>query len=94
MTAVNNGGPNDLPLLLVDSEGPVAAGQTSWQHLKARDNWDKPRPVSDDQAFLMVEVMETWFIADRHYYGFHCGSVSCMVNLSIIFYCGSKRKYR
>lgn len=65
LTAVNNGGPNDLPLLLVDSEDPVAPGQTSWQHLKARDNWDKPRGVSDDQAFLMVEVMETWFIADR-----------------------------
>lgn len=65
LTAVNNGGPNDLPLLLVDGEAPVKPGQTIWQHLKALDNWDKPNGASDDQAFLMVEVMETWLIADR-----------------------------
>jgi hypothetical protein len=65
LTAVSNGGPNDLPLLLVDSEGPVKPGQTSWQHLKTRDNWDKPNGAADDQVFLMVEVMETWFIADK-----------------------------
>ena len=64
VTAVNNRGPNDLLLLLVDSEGPVKLGQTSWQHLKTRDDWDRPNGVADDQAFLMVEVMETWFIAD------------------------------
>jgi hypothetical protein len=65
LTAVNNSGPNDLPLLLVDSEAPVKPGHTTWQHLKARDNWDRPTGVSEDQAFLMVEVMETWLIADR-----------------------------
>lgn len=65
LTAVNYGGPNDLPLLLFDSEAPVKTGHTSWQHLKARDNWDRPNGASDDQAFLMVEVMETWLIADR-----------------------------
>ena len=54
-----------LPLLLVDSEGPVAPGQTAWQHLRVRDNWAKPAGASDDQAFLMVQVMETWFLADR-----------------------------
>jgi len=53
-----------LPLLLVDSEGPVAPGQTAWQHLRVRDNWTKPAGASDDQAFLMVQVMETWFLAD------------------------------
>jgi hypothetical protein len=29
------------------------------------DEWEKPEGVTDDQAFLMVQVMETWFIADR-----------------------------
>lgn len=65
LTAVENAGANDLPLLLVDSEGPVTLGHTVWQHLKARDNWDKPNGASNDQAFMMVQVMETWFIADR-----------------------------
>ena len=55
----------DLPLLLVDAEEGVAEGQTVWQHLKSRDNWDKPSGAGDDQAFLMVQVMETWFLADR-----------------------------
>ena len=66
-TAVRSRKPNELPLLLVDSEGPVAQGHTTWQHLKARpgDDWDKPNGATDDQAFLMVQVMETWFIADR-----------------------------
>jgi hypothetical protein len=62
-------------MLLVDSEEAVAPGHTVWQHLKARpsDGWDKPNGASDDQAFLMVQVMETWFLADhamlRSYFG-------------------------
>ena len=65
LTASANRKANELPLLLVDSEEPVQAGHTVWQHLKARDGWDKPAGAADDQAFLMVQVMETWFIADR-----------------------------
>jgi hypothetical protein len=64
-TAVTHRTPGTLPLLLVDSEGPIHPGHTVWQHLKAHDNWDPPPEVSDDQAFLMVEIMETWFLADR-----------------------------
>lgn len=64
-----------MPLLLVDSEGPVHSSHTVWQHLKARDNWDRPPAVSEDHAFLMVEIMETWFLADRaalhDYFGPH-----------------------
>jgi hypothetical protein len=62
-TAVSNPRPGVLPLLLVDSEDPVQLGHTVWQHLKARDDWDQPEGT-DDQAFLMVQVMETWFLAD------------------------------
>jgi hypothetical protein len=65
ITALRSAKAGDLPLLLVDAEGAVAMGQTVWQHLKSRDNWDKPAGVGDDQAFLMVQVMETWFLADR-----------------------------
>jgi len=67
VTAVRNPQPDGLPLLLVDSETAVQRGRTVWEHLKARpgDNWDKPKEAKDDQAFLMVQVMESWFVADR-----------------------------
>ena len=66
-TAVRTPRANQIPILLVDSEGPVAEGHTAWQHLKARpdDRWDRPAGASDNQAFLMVQLMETWFLADR-----------------------------
>ena len=64
-TAVRNPRPGELPLLLVDSEGAVAPTTSVWQHLKARDGWDRPGTTADDQAFLMVQLMETWFLADR-----------------------------
>src|SRR5580658_8201552 len=62
VTAVRNPESEVLPLLLVDSEIGVARGNTVWQHLKSRpgDNWEKPEGVADDQAYLMVQVMETW----------------------------------
>jgi len=67
VTAARNPRPGLLALLLVDSECAVAKGKTVWEHLKSRpeDNWDKPEGVTDDQAFLMVQVMESWFVADR-----------------------------
>ncbi|MEE8585345.1 MAG: DUF4276 family protein [Acidobacteriota bacterium] len=74
LTAVRNPREGDLPLLLVDSEGPVAAGHSVWQHLKARDGWDRPQGASDDQAFLMVQLMETWFLADRKLLQEHFGA--------------------
>jgi hypothetical protein len=64
-TALGNHRHDELPLLLVDSEGSVKPGHTVWQHLKARDNWDRPAGAIDDGAFLMVQVMETWFLTDR-----------------------------
>ena len=54
----------ELPILVVDSESSVAANRTSWHHLEAQDSWQKPQNTSDDQAFLMVQLMETWFLAD------------------------------
>ncbi len=54
-----------LPLLLLDSEDPVKEGHTAWQHLKFRDDMDRPAGALDNQAYLMVQVMETWFLADR-----------------------------
>ena len=62
-----------IALLLVDSEDPVTA-RTAWQHLSIRESsWERPPDSSDDQFHLMVQVMESWFLADRvalaDYYG-------------------------
>lgn len=61
-TALRSARPGDFPVLLVDSEAAVAA--IPWEHLRARDNWDKPPGADDDQAQLMVQCMESWFLAD------------------------------
>ena len=50
-------------LLLVDAEGPVTT-QEAWQHLKANDSWDRPANATDGQCHLMVQAMESWFLAD------------------------------
>ena len=74
-TAIGNARPGHLPLLLVDSEAKVASGQSPWQHLHARDGWERPRDARDEQAYVMVQVMETWLLADRDtlrsYFGAH-----------------------
>lgn len=64
-TAVKNRRPDELPLLLVDSEDLVAAGRSPWQHLEERDGWTQPPGAGSDDAFLMIACMETWFLADR-----------------------------
>ena len=58
----NQGG---ISLLLVDAERPVdQAG--AWEHLQgAPDEWPRPDDAADDQCHLMVEIMESWFLADR-----------------------------
>ena len=56
---------DDLAVLLVDSEGPVATDVGPWRHLKDRDGWDKPAGATDDHVHLMVQCMEAWFLADR-----------------------------
>ena len=51
-------------MLLVDSDEPVIE-QGPWQHLKVHRNWDRPAGASDSQCHLMIQVMESWFLADR-----------------------------
>ena len=56
--------------LLVDSEGPVSATPTL--HLAQRDGWHL-QFADGDAIHLMVQVMETWIVADvgavSRYYG-------------------------
>ena len=54
-----------MSLLLVASEAPVAPTHGVWRHLQMHDGWGRPPDAGDDQAFLMVQVMETWLLADR-----------------------------
>ena len=54
----------DLVILLVDSEGPVGS-PGAWGYLRTRDGWQRPLGTSEDQAHLMVQCMEAWFLADR-----------------------------
>ena len=63
---------NGSAMLLVDAEEPVKEAG-SWRHLKVREDWDCPDGATDDQCHLMVQFMESWFLADRdalkEYYG-------------------------
>lgn len=58
----------EFVILLVDSEGPVGAAG-SWAYLRNRDNWRRPTRSTEDQAHLMVQCMEAWFLADRQALG-------------------------
>lgn len=62
-TAVKTADDNELPMLLVDSEDAVS--ESPRQHLHSRDGWVCPDGVRDEQTHLMVQVMESWFLADR-----------------------------
>ncbi|MGD0777139.1 MAG: DUF4276 family protein [Candidatus Solibacter sp.] len=65
-TSHENAGPDDLPILLVDSEAPVAEADP-WEHVRLRpdDGWQRPDNASQDQIHLMVQAMEAWFHADK-----------------------------
>ena len=65
LVAVREAGDNELPVLLVDSEGPVKEGQSTWEYLRDNDGWRPPAGADDNQAYLMVQAMETWLMADR-----------------------------
>ena len=62
--AVRRAKDDRIPILLVDSEGTVQRNNRPWQHLRSRDGWERPAGVSESQAQLMVQNMESWFLAD------------------------------
>lgn len=66
-TAVDCSKDGDIAFLLVDAESSVKTQYKDrpWSHLKERDDWDKPEKASERQAHLMVQVMESWFLADK-----------------------------
>ena len=64
-TALGSRNAEEFIVLLVDSEGPVADGAGPWLHLRTRDDWEKPDEATDENAHLMVQCMEAWFLADK-----------------------------
>jgi hypothetical protein len=75
---------NEIALLLVDSEEPLANINPTWAHLQARDQWQPPPEATDNQVLLMVTCMETWLVTDRQalqlFYG-HCLRESALPSL-------------
>jgi len=59
----NKTSPEAFNVLLVDSEVPVARLSSPRTHLKQHDGWDLTEIV-DDAIHLMIQIMETWIIAD------------------------------
>ena len=51
-------------VLLVDAEAPISPGQTIWTHLKQQDRWEPPNGATEENTHLMVQCMESWFLAD------------------------------
>jgi len=70
--SLQSGKPDEFPTLLVDSEAAVSAIKP-WDHLSSRDKWKRPHNAQDEQAHLMVQCMEAWFLADidtlENYFG-------------------------
>lgn len=63
-TAFGSRRAEELIILLVDSEGPVADRSEPWLRLRERNGWEKPDDATDENAHLMVQCMEAWFLAD------------------------------
>ncbi|MCX6641219.1 MAG: DUF4276 family protein [bacterium] len=80
----------DFIILLVDSEDQVSDTTKPWAHLRARDDWEKPKAAKNENAHLMVQVMESWFYADKEglaeFYGdgFHVKSLSSNIDIEVI----------
>jgi hypothetical protein len=67
-TAVQQDDATTRSALLVDSEDPVqgtCSGATAIAHLDTRDRKNLRPVTTDEKCHLMVQVMETWFMADH-----------------------------
>ena len=64
---------DDIIMLLVDSEDRVADINSTWEHLRQRDGWQRPRNAADEDVLFMTTSMETWIVADRETLHAHFG---------------------
>ena len=65
--------PQSLNLMLVDSDDAVAENESARAFLQNKYKKWKLQTVKDEQCYLMVRIMESWFIADvdalKEFYG-------------------------
>ena len=64
-TALGSASEEAFIVLLVDAEGPLGNDSGPWRHLEVQDNWTRPPRAVDENAHLMVQCMEAWFLADK-----------------------------
>ena len=66
--------PNSVNVLLIDSEGPST--QDLLGQVRRHAHWDNTldSQIADKQIHFMVQVMESWFLADRQALGAYYGS--------------------
>ncbi len=59
-------------LCLIDSEHPVL-GEDPWAHVKRHEGWERPAAASATALHFMVQLTESWFLADanalKRYFG-------------------------
>ncbi len=65
--------PQSFNLLLVDSDEAVAEDETACDFLQKKYRKWKLKTIKDEQCHLMVQIMESWFLADidalKSFYG-------------------------
>jgi hypothetical protein len=77
-------------LLLVDAEDHVVDGDGPWEHLRKHDGWARPNDAEQDSGHLMVQCMESWFMADKEslveFYGqgFNANALPARVEIELI----------
>jgi len=59
--------PNDLCVLLVDSETLAPITTNVWDIVKNRkgDGWEKPNWANEKHLYLMAHMVETWLLTDQ-----------------------------
>ena len=59
--------PNDLCVILVDSEMAVPSGTRVWDVVGSRkgDGWKCPSWATEEHLYLMVNFVETWIVSDH-----------------------------
>ena len=73
VNAISHASDGEVVMLLVDSEDPIADINRTWQHLRQRDGWQRPRNADDEDVLFMTTCMETWIVADRNALREHFG---------------------
>ena len=74
-TSLKNAEKGHVSLLLVDSEEAVKPNVAPWEHLRDRqgDGWKKPASARENDVHLMVQSVESWFLADPAQLGVYYG---------------------